>query len=64
MTLLEKARMGRQAALASLAEKNDDTTSVVSIFDFASERDKRRQPAPIPSFHSIRSHGSVVKIAA
>ena len=65
MTLLEKARMGRKTALASLADRDDDMTDVVSIFDFAAEKAKRQQPAaPIPAFHSIRSEGHVLRLAA
>ncbi|EAQ14368.1 MULTISPECIES: hypothetical protein [Maritimibacter] len=60
MTLIEKARAGRLAALASLDAANDHAHNVVSIFDF--EPVKKAQP--IPAFSSIRSQGSVVRLAA
>lgn len=65
MTLLEKARLGRETALASLAKRDEDTTNVVSIFDFATEKSEPQKPAaPIPAFRSIRSEGHVLRLAA
>ncbi|MGR3365219.1 MAG: hypothetical protein ACU0CY_13690 [Maritimibacter harenae] len=60
MTLLEKARAGRKAALASLNEKADTDTEMTSIFDFDFEPPAK----PIPSFTSVRSEGSLVRLAA
>ncbi|MEC7760420.1 MAG: hypothetical protein VX874_00750 [Pseudomonadota bacterium] len=60
MTILEKARAGRLAALASLDAATDHTQSVVSIFDF--EPVKKAQP--IPAFSAIRTDGTVVRVAA
>lgn len=62
MTLIEKARMGRRAALASLEAKTDKASNVVSIFDFGPTR--KEAPASVPAFHSIRAEGEVVRLAA
>ncbi|MBV7377390.1 hypothetical protein [Maritimibacter dapengensis] len=62
MTLIEKARAGRIAALASLATEADKTDNVVSLFDFT--RSAKADPAPTPKFHSIRVQGEVVRLAA
>ncbi|GKY86282.1 hypothetical protein [Sinisalibacter aestuarii] len=50
MTLADKAREGRRAALAALNARTADDRSVVSIFDRVAHR---RQT--VPQFHSIRS---------
>lgn len=60
MTLLEKARANRLAALASLENANDNTPTIVSIFDFEPAQNER----PIPAFTSIRTEGNVVRLAA
>jgi hypothetical protein len=60
MTLIEKARAGRLAALASLDAEGATSANVVSIFNF--EPVKANQP--IPAFTSIRTDGNVVRLAA
>lgn len=64
MTLLEKARANRRAALDYLETQNRDTANVVSIFDF----DPVRKPAPgktrPTTSHPIRLHGDVLRLAA
>ncbi|MAM61974.1 hypothetical protein [Maritimibacter sp. UBA3975] len=60
MTLIEKARAGRRAALASLENEIENASNVVSIFDFA----PTKKSEPIPAFSSIRTEGAVVRLAA
>lgn len=48
-TLLEKARAGRRAALASLSARGD--RNVISLFDEAPQPRKS-----VPEFRSVRSH--------
>lgn len=58
LTLLEKARRGRRNAIASLANRRDRTSNVVSIFDYAfEERETRTSTAGsnVIAFRSARS---------
>lgn len=63
MTLLEKARSNRRAALASLQAQSIETDNVVSIFDFEPSK-KSESPEVTPAFSSIRLQGDVVRLAA
>lgn len=62
MTLLEKARAGRIAALASLNTRTESADNVVSIFDF--EPNPQPRKADTPSFRSVRLQGEIVRLAA
>ncbi|MEJ1992182.1 MAG: hypothetical protein P8X50_10875 [Maritimibacter sp.] len=50
-TLLEKARAGRRAALASLSHHTDRAENVISLFEEAPQPRKS-----IPEFRSVRRH--------
>jgi len=63
MTLLEKARANRRAALASLQAQSIEADNVVSIFDFEPST-KSATPEATPAFNSIRLQGDVVRLAA
>lgn len=64
MTLLEKARAGRRAALASLATSDDENSNVVSLFDFEPSSRSRTSRDAVPAFHSIRAEGQTIRLAA
>lgn len=62
MTILEKARAGRLAALASLSapENTAPEQGILSLFDFG----PALAPAKVPAFRSVRIGDTIVRLAA
>lgn len=67
VTLLEKARQGRLAALASLKNRHARPENIVSIFDFAFDtqaQDTADTPADAVQFRSSRTHNDTPAVLA
>lgn len=55
VTMLDKARLGRRNALASLATREQRNHNVVSIFDFAFDEEPANAPAQGTNVIAFRS---------